>query len=383
MVIFGLSIILLLVLILPFLIHKVEDDLEIFLFVMGLAASAVSGILSKELIIKAIEEPVMIAAAVLIAGLLFQYFNRQIKIGINNALQILPLKRFVFLITIFLGLVSSVITAIIAALLLVEIINALDIERQDKISLNVAACFAIGLGAALTPIGEPLATIAVSKMNQDFWYLARLLGVYILPGVLVFGGIAVYLTRKASIGTALVNGVSPENSDQPVPEAVSESVPEVLLESKSAPEFASEFVPASVPESVPENEETYLEVVIRAGKVYLFVMALVFLGEGFRPLIDQYILGLSDGMLYWINMISAVLDNATLTAAEISPQMRPDQVQAILMGLLISGGMLIPGNIPNIITAGKLKISSREWAKLGIPLGLLVMVVYFVILIVL
>ncbi len=74
-------------------------------------------------------------------------------------------------------------------------------------------------------------------------------------------------------------------------------------------------------------------------------------------------------------MVSAILDNATLTAAELSPQMRPDQVQAILMGLLISGG--------NIISAGKLKISSKEWARLGVPFGLVVMAVYFVILIIL
>jgi len=44
--------------------------------------------------------------------------------------------------------------------------------------------------------------------------------------------------------------------------------------------------------------------------------------------------------------VSAILDNATLTAAEISPQMHLDQVRAVLMSLLISGGMLIPGNIP-------------------------------------
>jgi predicted cation transporter len=54
------------------------------------------------------------------------------------------------------------------------------------------------------------------------------------------------------------------------------------------------------------------------------------------------------------------------------------QVTAILMGLLISGGMLIPGNIPNIISAGKLKIKSGEWARLGVPLGLCIMSVYFV-----
>ena len=85
-------------------------------------------------------------------------------------------------------------------------------------------------------------------------------------------------------------------------------------------------------------------------------------------------------ILYWINMVSAILDNATLTAAEISPEMTLLQVRAVLMGLLISGGMLIPGNIPNIIAANKLGIRSRTWARLGVPLGLALLVLYFVIL---
>ncbi|MDI9480459.1 MAG: DUF1646 family protein, partial [Bacillota bacterium] len=67
-------------------------------------------------------------------------------------------------------------------------------------------------------------------------------------------------------------------------------------------------------------------------------------------------------------------------AAEISPQMDVLQIEAILMGLLVSGGMLIPGNIPNIIAASKLRISSTEWAKVGVPFGLVVMVIFYVIL---
>ena len=50
------------------------------------------------------------------------------------------------------------------------------------------------------------------------------------------------------------------------------------------------------------------------------------------------------------------------------------------MGLLLAGGMLIPGNIPNIIAAGKLKIKSSEWAIFAVPLGLLVMGGYFCLL---
>jgi predicted cation transporter len=57
------------------------------------------------------------------------------------------------------------------------------------------------------------------------------------------------------------------------------------------------------------------------------------------------------------------------------------QVQAILMGLLTSGGMLIQGNIPNLISSSMLGIESKEWARLGVPLGLSLMLVYFVILI--
>jgi len=107
-------------------------------------------------------------------------------------------------------------------------------------------------------------------------------------------------------------------------------------------------------------------------------MALLLLGGGMKIVIDKYLLTVPSQILYWVNMISAILDNATLTAAELSPAMEITQIQAVLMGLLISGGMLIPGNIPNIISAQKLNITSKEWARLGIPLGLIVMAVYYV-----
>ena len=128
------------------------------------------------------------------------------------------------------------------------------------------------------------------------------------------------------------------------------------------------------------KQDSNFDVFLRAGKVYLFVMALIFLGTGFKPLIDAYVVKLSSGILFWINITSAILDNATLAAAEVSPTLSLIQLKSILMALLISGGMLIPGNIPNIIAANKLKITSREWAQLGIPLGLIMMVIYFLIL---
>jgi len=75
-----------------------------------------------------------------------------------------------------------------------------------------------------------------------------------------------------------------------------------------------------------EEEEKLGEVFVRAGKVYIFVMALIFFGAGFKPLIDTYLLKLPSQILFWVNMVSAILDNATLAAAEIGVKVLTERV---------------------------------------------------------
>lgn len=335
--ILGLTIILILVLFLPFTVKIVERNLEIFLFITGIAAVVVSKVLNKDLIIKALEDPIHITLAVIIAGILFRWFQTPIEKGILGMSKAMPLRVFLALVVIVLGLISSVITAIIAAIVLVAVVSVLRLDRKSEIRLVILTCYSIGLGAVLTPIGEPLSTIATSKLNQDFFYLFRLLGADIIVGVIVFGVIAALLIKpKEKLDRLVAN----------------------------------------------QGTESYFDIFIRGFKVYLFVMALTFLGAGFEPFIEKYLLNLNPLVLYWINMISAVLDNATLTAAEISPTMDDSTIRAILLGLLVSGGMLIPGNIPNIIAAGKLNIKSIEWARFAVPIGLIAMVAYFIVILV-
>lgn len=335
--ILGLTIILILVLFMPFTVKIVEKNLEAFLFIMGIAAATISQVLNGNLFIKALEDPIHISLAVLIAGLLFRWLQTPMEKGILGMSKAMPFRLFLALVVIVLGLISSIITAIIAAIVLVVVVSVLRLDRKSELRLVVLACFSIGLGAALTPIGEPLSTIAISKLNEDFFYLLRLIGIDVIPAVLLFGILTAFL-------------VQPKESDQGL--------------------------------SASLETESYKEIIIRAFKIYLFVMGLTLLGAGFEPFIEKYLLGLSPLILYWINMISAVLDNATLAAAEISPAMDEPTIKAILLGLLISGGMLIPGNIPNIIAAGKLNITSREWARFGVPVGLIAMVVYFIVILV-
>lgn len=324
--------------VLPIISKKVENNLEIFLFVVGVLSAFVSNSVSKELLFNIVENKFMyiISFAVLIGGFLFKLLSTHIKGVIEYILKYIPLRIFIFLLIVFIGFLSSIITAIIAALLLVEIVSILPLNRNNKINIVVIACFSIGIGAVLTPIGEPLSTTVISKLGVEFWYLLEQFGIYIIPGIIILGLIGALYGKEDKNRT--------ENNE------------EIII------------------------DESNKVIFLRAIKIFLFIIALELLGQGFKPIIDKYIIYLQTGYLYWFNISSAVLDNATLAAAEVSDKMSLLQIKAVLMGLLISGGMMIPGNIPNIISAGKLKIKSREWIKLGIPLGLVIMIGYYVIL---
>lgn len=361
MVIYGLLIVLLLVLVLPFAIKKVEENLEAFLFIMGITACIIADKMSLPLVLKALQEPWGIALAVLLAGALFYLLGEHFSVFLDRLFDKVSVPLVVFMVILILGLISSVITAIIASIILVEVIYQLPLERKHKINICIIACFSIGMGAAMTPLGEPLATIAISKLGESFFYLFNLLGPYIIPAVAAFALMGAIYCRMAA-----------EEGEE------DKKLSELAMTSDGDDKGLSDVEEEIIEEVI--EQENWAGIVIRALKVYLFVMALVFLGEGFEPIIERYIIHLSPQLLYWVNMVSAVLDNATLTAAEISPIMDEAHIEAILVGLLISGGMLIPGNIPNIISASKLRITSTEWVKLGVPLGLGVMVIFYVIL---
>jgi predicted cation transporter len=348
-----LAVIALLVLIFPFKVKIVEQNLEVFLFIMGAAAVTVTHKWTMEVIMTAAEEPIMkgIVPAVLVAGFIFLYGQKAFKSFMGGLVKKMNLGVIIFVSTFVLGLICSVITAIISSLFLCEIANTLPLDRKNKINYVIIACFAIGLGAVLTPLGEPLSTIAISKLsgpplmeapfngtgpgNAGFFYLFDQLGILIILGVLLCSIFAMYYI-KPTTGKVERMGEGAE-------------------------------------------EGSVKEVLIRTLKVYAFVAALFLLGAGMEVLIFKYFTKIPDYVLFWVNMISAILDNATLTAAEISKALTQKQINAALYGLLISGGMLIPGNIPNIISAGKLGITSSEWAKLGVPLGLVLNALYFVV----
>jgi len=337
------GIILFLLLFLPFLNKRIEKNLEVFFLLMG-SFSLLNLIIfqgekiSLSFAIKCLYEPIMITLACLIFGLLFHYFEKNIK-GVVFALEKRLSLFFPFLLIIILGLISSIITAIIASLILVEIIYDLSCKRKEKVILCVLSCFSIGLGACLTPIGEPLSTIAISKLkgppyNAGFFFLFDLLFPYIIFGIIALGILGVFVYRKGKI----------ENTEH----------------------------------RAQSTDKEIKRVFIRSFKVYIFVLGLLFLSEGVRSFVNLYIAPLSSPCLYFLNISSSILDNATLVACEISPNMSILQIKASLLSLLVSGGMLIPGNIPNIISAERLEIGIKEWARIGIFIGVIFLALFFI-----
>ena len=158
----------------------------------------------------------------------------------------IPFRLFLALIVIVLGILSSVITAIIAAIVLVAIVGVLRLDRKSEIRLVIIACYSIGLGAVLTPIGEPLSTIATSKLDADFFYLLRLIGPDIIPGVIAFGILAAIIIKPSNKLNRL---------------------------------------------KANQGTESYMDIIIRGIKVYLFVMALDVARCRFRTIYRKIPLG--------------------------------------------------------------------------------------------
>jgi len=335
---FLLAFIVVIVIVMPLINKYVEENLEIFILITGLLAATISNIWNWNLVKITLEHPIMISLTVLIMGILFKIFNRQIIIFINKVVKTIGVRWTLALSTFILGLISSVITAIVASLILSEIASVINLKRQEKIKFIVYACFAIGIGAVLTPVGEPLGTIIISKLsgaphNADFFFMIDLLWVYILSANLFLSVLSYKIIKKESV------------------------FEEHIIKNKA--------------------DTKNREILYRFIKVYAFVAGLILLGDGLKPLAYKTVGHLGGMELYWINILSAVLDNATLAAIEIVPEMSVVTLKYLIVSLIISGGMMIPGNIPNIICASKLKITSKEWIKVGFPLGMIMLVFYF------
>jgi predicted cation transporter len=333
----------------PIVSKRVEHNIEYFFLAAGIIAVSAVGMWSLHLLEEALLHPVVIGSipigitqVVLAAGLVFYYAKNRIYGFASRLSNPYILASIVFA----LGIASSIISAIVASVILAELLALSRLARGHKVKVSILAAYAIGIGAALLPLGEPLSTIAIAKLkgepyNASFTFLLENLWDIIIPLVALFSILA-YISVK---GIRIIKVGKYKESNA------------IINNNNSNADTAKEY------------ESSVKVVVMRAVKIYAFIFGLTLLGEFFKPLAEP-VADLGVYVLYFFGLISAAADNATLTAALVSPSMSLDEIRAFITSLVISGGMLIPGNVPNIVFASIIGIRFKEWARIGVPIGM-------------
>lgn len=187
----------------PLLVKKVEQNIEAFLFLMGVCAVAISRSWHIGLVEEATQEPIIvgIVLSVLAAGLIAHYIGPHFLRGINNALIDGMTMKVIFLeIVVVLGLSAIIITPILPFFLLVETANHLPLTRKTRAKLTIMASISICLGAVLALVETPHSTIAITKMQGALPSInvlpLELQSLYIILCILALGLISVFFIEE-------------------------------------------------------------------------------------------------------------------------------------------------------------------------------------------
>lgn len=325
----------------PFVSRWVESHLELFLLLVGAAAVTVSGSWSWGFVKETLAYPVNVSFIVIVVSVIFNNYSRYIFRILFTFFRAFE-PRYSFALLIFLlGMGSSLISVTVAALILSEVLKVVNLERDATVKITVFACYAIGLGAVLTPLADPLGLVINNALSRaphhaDFFFLLRHFSGWIIPAIALLAVAGGYAARNA--GTTLSMHIR-------------------------------------------EDKEPYGSMLRRTLHIYMFVAALNLISTGLRPLAQSTIPHLGGKVLFFANTVSVMIDNATLAAIEITPTISLTDLTYMIVGLAAFGSMLVQGNLPNIVAAEKLGIKSREWASLAIPTGLVLMAGYFICLV--
>ena len=197
----------------------------------------------------ALREPIELTAAVLVFGIVFRLSRARLD-RVSAATRIFGQRWLCFALTIVLGLLAGFIAGSRGGTRVRGSYSLLKMDRSSEVAATVLGCFAIGLGAVRRP-GDAASTLVLAALHADFFYLARLLGPFVIVGIILVAIPTLFLRE--------------ENGD-------------------------------SALQLVPESD-SLAPVLIRAGKVYIFIVGLVGLSAGLRPMADAYLRDLPGALL--------------------------------------------------------------------------------------
>jgi predicted cation transporter len=202
----GLYVIIVAVLVGPLVIKRIKQNLEAFLFLMGICAIAISRSWHIDSIEDAIQSPVVLGMvlSMLLAGAIIRYRGMHFK-SLNHVIGDKITQKVIFFeVVVVLGLLASIVTPVLPFFVLVEVVNLLPLERPTRTILMTLAGLSVALGASLGPGGGPYSVIALTKMQGDILptshlYLTGVLSAYLLPCILLLGLISTVLPARTTL----------------------------------------------------------------------------------------------------------------------------------------------------------------------------------------
>lgn len=315
----------------PILVKPIERNVEFFFLLVGVLTACVTGQFNRALVWSALSEPLSFTVAVLVFGAAFLLLRDYLDQLLRRLIQILHPRIICFCLAIILGLLAAFITPVVAALVFVEAISLLRCNRHAEIATTVFACFAIGFGAGLTPLGMPGIAVVLKSLHADFWYLTHLLGPFVVSGIIL----------------------------------------------AAAPILFLQFAPGKPLVTTEAKDSWRTVLLIRPGKVYVFIAGLVGTLGRAQAGGECVCSSRSRG--------TAILDEYHFRSGQQfdsggdGDNSLPEYESAArgVPRLVNRRGNAGSGNIPNIVAASRLGITSREWAAHGLSTGMLLLILCF------
>lgn len=298
-----------------------------FLLGVGALAAALSWAFTEALLAEAFLRPLQLCLALLAGALVFSVAHTPFATAARACSRTLGPRAATTASVLAAAALAPFFTGVVAALFLIELLRALPMSLERRREAAVLGVSAVGLTAGLSAVGSPAAAVVLAKLAAapyatGPWLLFDLAGPWVLSGA-----VALAMAAGALAGDG------------------------------------------SGAETPPEDPLALWTVLVMAGRLFAALCGLILLGAGVLPAFTEVLRGVPPWGLYWLNSVSAVLDNGVLAAVEFDPGMLQDQLRFAYCGILAADPLLVIAAAPNLVAAVRLGITPRQWASVGIPAG--------------
>src|SRR5271155_4522881 len=132
----------------PLAVTRIEHNIELYCLTLGVLATLFGTGFTHDLVLEALHEPIAISIAVIVAALVFGWARPSLDVAFSRLRGRVSRPVLTAASILVIASISSIITAIVGALVLVEVIGLLHLTGNKRLRVTVAGCFAIGFFAA-------------------------------------------------------------------------------------------------------------------------------------------------------------------------------------------------------------------------------------------